>query len=90
MLNPLGQGKIGYTTGAQPAPRNSERLGWSIVEGSLVFDGSGLIACPNSIDGAWSIWASAGIANPAGNSECVSIGARVIEDAEPVGCRYTE
>lgn len=26
-----GQGKIGYTTGAQPAPKNSERTGWAKI-----------------------------------------------------------
>ncbi|KAL3419059.1 cell wall protein [Phlyctema vagabunda] len=85
----MGQGKLGYTTGAQPTPRNAERDGFALVDGSLVFDNAGLIACPNSIDGAWSIWVSAGNDNPAGNSDCVGIGARAIETEEPVGCYYT-
>ncbi|KXG53356.1 uncharacterized protein PGRI_004060 [Penicillium griseofulvum] len=86
----MGQGKIGYTTGAQPTPKNSERKGWAEKDGHLQFDGSDLIACPNSIDGAWSIWASAGIANPAGNSNCVGIAARVVETTDPNGCLYTQ
>ncbi|KAJ5206500.1 hypothetical protein N7491_002884 [Penicillium cf. griseofulvum] len=86
----MGQGKIGYTTGAQPTPKNGERKGWAEKDGHLQFDGSDLIACPNSIDGAWSIWASAGIANPGGNSNCVGIAARVVETSDPNGCLYTQ
>ncbi|KAK1141912.1 hypothetical protein N8T08_008425 [Aspergillus melleus] len=86
----MGQGKIGYTTGAQPTPRNGEREGWAVKNGHLEFDGSSLIACPNSIDGAWSIWASAGNDNPAGNKDCVGIAARVIPTSNPNGCHYTE
>lgn len=90
-LKITGQGKIGYTTGAQPAPKNSERTGWAINEDNhLQFAGSDLIACPNSIDGAWSIWASAGVANPAGNKDCTGIAARVEETKNPNGCKYTE
>ncbi|RHZ47228.1 cell wall protein PhiA [Aspergillus thermomutatus] len=86
----MGQGKIGYTTGAQPAPRNAERTGWAINDGHLQFAGNDLIACPNSIDGAWSIWASAGVANPAGNENCVGIAARVEETSNPNSCVYTQ
>jgi hypothetical protein len=89
--NSTGQGKIGYTTGAQPAPKNSERQGWSIDDQNhLQFGGNGLIACPNSIDGAWSIWADAGVANPAGNKDCVGIAARVEDVANPNSCIYTQ
>merc|ERR1712187_81568 len=87
----MGQGKIGYTTGAQPAPKNSARTGWDInAQHHLQFGGSDLIACPNSIDGAWSIWASADVANPAGNKDCTGIAARVEETNNPNGCKYTE
>ncbi|KAG0160807.1 hypothetical protein PDIDSM_8337 [Penicillium digitatum] len=85
----MGQGRIGYTTGAQPAPQNSERKGWTEKDGHLQFAGNDLIACPNSIGGAWSIWASAGVANPAGNADCVGIAARVVETTNPNGCSYT-
>lgn len=85
-----GQGIIGYTTGAQPAPRNSERKGWAIKNGHLQFAGEDFIACPNSIDGAWSIWASAGVANPGGNENCVGIAARVEKTSNPNPCHYTE
>ncbi|KAJ5087112.1 hypothetical protein NUU61_008419 [Penicillium alfredii] len=86
----MGQGKIGYTTGAQPTPKNSERKGWAIKEDHIQFAGNDLIACPNSIDGAWSIWASAGVANPAGNKDCVGIAARVEKTSNPNGCLYTQ
>ncbi|PYH42971.1 cell wall protein PhiA [Aspergillus saccharolyticus JOP 1030-1] len=86
----MGQGKIGYTTGAQPAPQNAERQGWAIDSNNhLQFAGNDLTACPNSIDGAWSIWA-AGVTNPAGNSDCVGIAARVEKTSDPNGCKYTE
>lgn len=86
----MGQGKLGYTTGAQPAPTNSERTGFAITNGSLTFDGAGFIACPNSIEGSHSIWVSAGIENPAGNSNCTGIGATVVEATTPVSCIYTQ
>ncbi|KAL3446369.1 hypothetical protein BJX65DRAFT_279460 [Aspergillus insuetus] len=86
----MGQGKIGYTVNGESGPRNGERTGWAINEDNhLQFDGSDLIACPNSIDGAYSIWASAGIDNPAGNSNCVGIAARVEKEAEPTSCSYS-
>ncbi|OJJ82232.1 cell wall protein PhiA [Aspergillus glaucus CBS 516.65] len=87
----MGQGKIGYTTGAQQPPKNAEQKGWSISEQNyLQFDGSSPIACPNSIDGAYSIWASTGVNNPAGNKDCVGIAARVLESTNPNACKYTE
>ncbi|KAJ5125127.1 hypothetical protein N7448_004454 [Penicillium atrosanguineum] len=86
----MGQGVIGYTTGAQGAPKYSERKGWTMKDGHLQFAGDDLIACPNSIDGAWSIWASAGVANPGGNKNCVGVAARVEKTSNPNGCLYTE
>ncbi|KAE8382495.1 hypothetical protein BDV26DRAFT_253651 [Aspergillus bertholletiae] len=80
----MGQGKIGYTVGVEPAPKNAERKGWTIKDGHLLFDGSSPIACPGS-DG-YSIWASAGVANPGGNSDCVGIAAHVVETKEPKPC----
>lgn len=86
----MGQGKIGFTTGAQPAPRNAEREGWAINEaGNLQFDGTDLTACPNSIDGAWSIWL-AGTNNPGGNEGCLGFSARVNKVEKPNDCWYKE
>ncbi|KAI0098017.1 hypothetical protein GGR51DRAFT_539020 [Nemania sp. FL0031] len=88
----MGQGKLGYTTGAQPAPRNGERTAFAIDEyGDLSFNGAGFIACPNSIDGAWSVWVDAGVANPAGNSGCLGLSARTVKIADtPNSCLYTQ
>ncbi|KAI1121216.1 hypothetical protein F5Y10DRAFT_105599 [Nemania abortiva] len=88
----MGQGKLGYTTGAQPAPRNGERTAFSIDEyGDLSFNGAGFIACPNSIDGAWSVWVDAGVANPAGNSGCLGLSARTVKIAGTAdSCLYTQ
>ncbi|KAL2840509.1 hypothetical protein BJY01DRAFT_218452 [Aspergillus pseudoustus] len=86
----MGQGKIGYTVGDESGPRNGERTGWAIDGNNhLQFGGNDLIACPNSIDGAYSIWASAGVSNPAGNENCVGIAARVEKQANPTSCTYS-
>ncbi|KAM0323745.1 hypothetical protein ACHAQA_008682 [Verticillium albo-atrum] len=87
----MGQGVVGYTTGAQPPPRNGERTGWVLDEaGDLTLDGSSFIACPNSIDGAWSLWVSAGVDQPGGNEGCLGISARAVEVKNPDSCLYTE
>ncbi|KAI0439584.1 hypothetical protein F4803DRAFT_530389 [Xylaria telfairii] len=88
----MGQGKLGYTTGAQPGPRNSERTAFSIDEfGDLSFNGAGFIACPNSIDGAWSVWVDAGVTNPGGNSNCLGLAARAAKIEEGANsCSYTQ
>ncbi|KAL4779246.1 hypothetical protein BJX76DRAFT_97325 [Aspergillus varians] len=88
LTDDIGQGNIGYTSG-ESTPRNAEVSGWAIKNNYLEFDGSGLIACPNSIGGAYSIWLSAGIDNPAGNSDCVGIAGRVEKAEKPVRCTYT-
>lgn len=82
--NITGQGKIGYTVGVEPAPKNAERKGWAIKDGHLEFDGSSLIACPGA-DG-YSIWASSGVANPGGNKDCIGIAAHVVGTKEPKPC----
>ncbi|KAI8959399.1 cell wall protein PhiA [Daldinia sp. FL1419] len=87
----MGQGKLGYTTGAQPPPRNGERASFTLDENNdLTFNDAGFIACPNSIDGAWSVWVSAGVSQPAGNEGCLGISVRAVEASEPNGCLYTE
>ncbi|KZL82972.1 cell wall protein [Colletotrichum incanum] len=86
----MGQGKFGYTTGAQPAPRNGERTGFTIDQyGDLTLEGAGFLACPNSIEGSWAIWVSAGIANPAGNTDCLGVSVRAVEVTKPNSCTYT-
>ncbi|PWY93862.1 hypothetical protein BO94DRAFT_612408 [Aspergillus sclerotioniger CBS 115572] len=85
----MGQGVIQYTTGAQPA--SGARGGWAIDSNNhLQYNGKDLIACPNSIDGAWSIWADADVENPGGNKDCVGIAARIEKTTNPNGCVYTQ
>ncbi|KAF6790027.1 cell wall protein [Colletotrichum sojae] len=86
----MGQGKLGYTTGAQPAPRNAERTGWVVDSfGDLTLDGAGFLACPDSIEGSWSVWVSAGVAQPAGNADCLGVSVRAVQVSEPNSCSYT-
>ncbi|CAL3963520.1 unnamed protein product [Diplocarpon coronariae] len=85
-----GEGMIGYTTGAQPEPAGSERVGWEIVDGYLSFGQEGLLACPSPAGGDWSIWAMVNLANPGGLTGCLNIAVVVEEVTEPVGCLYTE
>lgn len=90
----MGQGVLQYTTspgGLQPS-RNGETKGWEVDEaGELSFDGAGLIACPGSIDGAWSLWVNAGVANPGGNSGCLGISSRAILSSSETAtaCNYS-
>ncbi|KAH6609117.1 hypothetical protein Trco_002463 [Trichoderma cornu-damae] len=86
----MGQGVLGYMTGDQSLPRYGETKGWEVdTSSNLVFKGSGLLACPNSIDGAWKIWLNVGIAQPGGSKGCLGITARTLENKKPVSCRYT-
>jgi hypothetical protein len=88
----MGQGKLGYTTGAQPGPRNSERTGFTLDQyDDLSFNGAGFLACPNSIDGAWSVWVDTNVSNPGGNSGCLGFNARAVKIAgTPNSCLYTQ
>ncbi|KAI1407892.1 cell wall protein PhiA [Hypoxylon sp. FL1857] len=87
----MGQGKLGYTTGAQPPPRNGERTSFELDENNdLMFNGAGFLACPDSIDGAWSVWVSAGVDQPGGNEGCLGVSVRAVEAFAPNGCLYTE
>lgn len=85
----MGQGKIGYVTGAEPLGKNWETKGWTVSDQELQFDGTGLQACPNSVDGGWSLWL-AGVEKPGFNEGCLGIGARAVETDAPIGCLYTE
>ncbi|KAL7621756.1 hypothetical protein AAE478_009083 [Parahypoxylon ruwenzoriense] len=87
----MGQGKLGYTTGAQPPPRNGERTGFALDENNdLTLGGAGFLACPNSIEGSWSVWVSAGVSQPGGNEGCLGISVRAVEALEPNSCIYTQ
>ncbi|KAI5860944.1 cell wall protein PhiA [Durotheca rogersii] len=86
----MGQGVIGFTTGAQPTPKNGERGTFALdANNNLNFNGAAFLACPNSIDGAWSLWVSTGVAEPAGNKDCLGVSLRAVEAVNPNGCVYT-
>lgn len=91
----MGQGTMGYTTGAQPRPRNAEEKGWALDKtGNLTFDGKGFIACPNTDkkdkpDGTWAVWVYAGVDQPGWGKNCVSFDVRAAKVSKPVGCYYS-
>ncbi|KAH7240965.1 uncharacterized protein BKA55DRAFT_576138 [Fusarium redolens] len=92
-LSGMGQGKLGYTTGAQPMPRNGQRKGWKIDKnGILTFDGASFVACPNGDNlekTSWSVWVYNSIDNPGGNKNCVPFSVKAAKVEKPVGCLYT-
>ncbi|KAF2170431.1 hypothetical protein M409DRAFT_19252 [Zasmidium cellare ATCC 36951] len=84
----MGQGKTGYTTGAQPTPKNGERKGWSISDkGYLVFDGESPKACPAK-DGAYSIWFT-DLEKPAYQDGCIGVALKAIKSDKPNSCTYS-
>lgn len=85
----MGQGIVGYVTGAQPLVRNGETKGWAVKNNALEFDGTSLQACPGAIDNAWSLWLS-GVTNPGGNSGCLGISTLVVNTTSPVSCTYSQ
>ncbi|KAH8725255.1 hypothetical protein GQ44DRAFT_707409 [Phaeosphaeriaceae sp. PMI808] len=85
----MGNGLVGYVTGAQPIGAKQETKGWAISENKeLQFKGQGLQACPGGIDGSWSIWLQ-GSEEPGWNKNCEKIGNWVRLHEEPIGCFYT-
>ena len=86
----MGQGNIGYITGAQPLGRNWETKGWAVSEtNELKFDGTGLQACPGSPEYGWSVWLQ-GLDKPGWNENCTSISNLVVKTDNPIGCWYTQ
>jgi hypothetical protein len=86
-----GQGVVRYVTGSQSLPRYAETKGWSIDPNkNLWFKDQGLVACPHSIDGSWSLWLNLGLSQPGGNKGCLGFTARTLENKKPVSCRYTQ
>ncbi|KAL1869619.1 hypothetical protein Daus18300_005473 [Diaporthe australafricana] len=86
----MGQGVLQYSTqpGGYLPGRNSETKGWVVDQyGDLTFDGASLIACPNG--DSYSVWVSAGVANPGGSSNCTGIAVRTSVATEPNACTYT-
>ncbi|RSL51333.1 hypothetical protein CEP53_008466 [Fusarium sp. AF-6] len=86
----MGQGRLGYITGAQSPPRNAELTGWEIDgDGNLTLEGASLRACVGAND-AWVVWVSVGSANPNGYDECLGFTARTGNIEDPVSCLYTQ
>lgn len=84
----MGQGKFGYVTGAQPPPTNAQQGNFTIDDSSnLQFNGNSFIACPYSE--GYSIWANAGVDNPAGNENCTSIAVLATKLDNPISCQYS-
>ncbi|KAH7303928.1 hypothetical protein B0I35DRAFT_154977 [Stachybotrys elegans] len=86
-----GQGKIGYLTQDHWIPPGAEFNGWSLDDsGSLTFDGASFIACPNGLNGAWTVWLNVGIAQPGGNVGCVPVlGREAVTYLPYASCTYT-
>ncbi|ORY68232.1 cell wall protein PhiA [Pseudomassariella vexata] len=85
----MGQGKIGFTTGAEPAPKNAERAGWAVTASSqLQFDGAGFLACPGYESDAYEIWLAGISDHPGYNYNCTGVATRVVAMTAPVSCLY--
>jgi hypothetical protein len=82
------QGSIGYLSTAESGPENAEYGGWKVDSGFLTYLDADLQACPNSIDGAWSVWLS-GFENPGGNTGCLFFRSRAVESSDPRDCVYS-
>ncbi|KAK7397758.1 hypothetical protein QQX98_012872 [Neonectria punicea] len=87
----MGQGKLGYTTRSQSAPRKAEEKGWKIENGGILsFKGNSFVACPHSTDDSWSVWVYNGIKNPGGNKGCLDFLAQTAPINSPNSCKYTQ
>ncbi|KAG8672772.1 hypothetical protein FPOAC2_06176 [Fusarium poae] len=89
----MGQGKFGYTSGAQPMPKNAQRKGWKIdKDGFLTCDGASFVACPsgdNLEKTSWSVWVYNSINNPGGNKNCLPFTVKAAKVEKPVACSYS-
>lgn len=85
----MGQGVFGYTTGAQPAPTNGQQYNFTVDSSDHLnfLTSENFIACP--YNDAFTIWANAGVDNPAGNQNCTSISALATKIDAPISCTYT-
>ncbi|KAF2747434.1 hypothetical protein M011DRAFT_467516 [Sporormia fimetaria CBS 119925] len=83
----MGMGKIGYITGSEGLGRYWETQGWTLNDNQLLFKGTALQACPNSIDGGWSLWLQ-GVAKPGYNENCTPVVVTALETPDPIGCFY--
>ena len=91
----MGRGLMQYTTGVQPAGRNSERTTFVVNDdGYLVFrsvnaDDTGFQACAPAVGAKYSIWLQ-GWDNPTGSFDtCTKFKARAVHAVDPVKCAYS-
>ncbi|KAJ4127141.1 hypothetical protein NW768_008768 [Fusarium equiseti] len=85
----MGQGLMGYRTGAQPLCNRCEQDKWAInKDGLLQYDGTDYRACPQE-DGSYTLWVS-NVYNPGGNKNCVGASIVTSKIDEPVGCLYSQ
>ncbi|KAL3602338.1 hypothetical protein FPOAC2_06642 [Fusarium poae] len=87
----MGQGNLGYRTGAQPLCTRCEENKWGISKDNFLQydDNTKFIACPQE-DGSYTVFTSAGVDNPGANSNCVYITFAVSPVSKPVGCLYSQ
>lgn len=79
-----------FNKGATNPGGRLELKGWALdKDDNLTFNGSGLLACPNTADGSWYVWVNAGVDKPAGQEGCLGFVARTITINEPVQCTYS-
>lgn len=84
----MGQGIFGFTTGAQPMPKNGQRSNFTLdASDDLTFNGKSFIACP--YNNAYTIWVNSGVDNPAGNTNCTGISVQATKIENGVSCTYT-
>lgn len=89
----VGQGMIGYLFPGQAAPLEAEFEGWNVNQDDILqFKGKNLKACPNSIEGSWSVWFDTGAAQPGGNSACLAFSGKIVplEKTKAVSCTYSQ
>lgn len=84
----MGMGKIGYITGDEGLGRYWETEGWALGDGGLKFKDTGIQACPNSIDGGWSLWLQ-GVQKPGWNENCTAVNTKPVATENAIGCRYS-
>ncbi|KLU90179.1 hypothetical protein MAPG_09143 [Magnaporthiopsis poae ATCC 64411] len=95
MRSAMGQGQVAYSTGNQTAWRNSERTTFRLDNiNNLMFNDVTFLACPprggqaNEPAGSFSIWVRAGVDEPQGHRNCVSVSLRASQAKKPVTCLY--
>jgi hypothetical protein len=87
----MGQGVVRYfTKGPTPPGGRLEVKGWAIDKNdNLAFNGTGLQACPNTVDGSWNIWLKV-VDEPAQQEGCLPFTGRTITAKKPVQCTYSD